>query len=728
MVRGRREALVKTLRRRLGERFALARRKPGEAGPRTPPSYVKTFGQPWWEGEVEGQPCALSGKLGLWRFSGHVVVGARSGWPGLLYERRQKRRRAQLLRVLPDSRRAASIETPAVLDLIGGLSGAVRRLAIAVAGISCPDYGSAGFERLASDLTLLGQLLDLIQRLPDPPLLAAVKADDVSAVRARLAAGDDPNQPGPRDGAFLDVGVQRETPLLLAVARGRRELVRLLTAHASLDTASGWDVARVATRRKDARVLETLLDASGGRLFAGIWIEALRMAVSLDWTEGVRLLLEAGTDPRPVSLPTSGVAPEIRSMLEKARAEVTTTPGPIGDAARLEGGTLRRCLSALRRLVHAASGVERAWEEAARELGLAYAGGMISGDSRGHAVRIEITPGSPTLTRISVDGVPEWLQIRRESLREKLGLTGERFIVPSAETQWMKTNDVVTRDGEFDRRIDLRGPIADCLALASQVMRRRLLAFVDKLEGRVLGGKVEIERPGRLRDTRRLVALATASIEMAHAIATQVARGPLTCLSENATRDPSESVRAAMLSALGERFPRTPATIEASRLAIRSGSYDWYRMEGAAQLDEEGTVFYQATLADTSLSASVRGMALRHLGWRGGPQAEDLVLSYLQAPEPEIVLHAIRILGERTGTARSVAPLQKLTGTVALDETSRAAQRAIDEIQGRLQNAAPGQLSLAGEEQQGELSLTDETGRVSLAARVKSGEPPDGQL
>lgn len=668
---------------------------------------------PWWEGTVAGKPVALCGEFGALGFRGELVVG-RYEYSGRLSLERRRRRDPLVHQTFGDR----TVPTPMlhlILDASARLSPAVRRLELASAGSRTADYGPARTERLVADAMVLAELTRAISRLADQPLLAAVKAHDLAAVQKRLAAGDDPREAGPRDREYpAELGTRPERPLLVALAEGRLDVARELLAAGALRGADPWPALTLAVRLGDRDMLEALL-VHGGVVPERLGLDsALAEALRLGWTEGVSRLLEAGADPDRVEPPRGPGYAELRGVLAQARARRVEAGGPLAVAAEREGslaGAATRWRDRVVALIPMVwPRVRRAWLEAASDLGLSRVRGpgpgTLVGDLDGLPVRVEmVRVGPAVVTRVTVQGAPPWLALRRETLREKLGLTGERFMEPTAASQWRKTNDVVVGDHDFDDRVDVKGPAGDCLPLLSHSVRRQVVAFVGALGGTVEGGLARLERGGVADDPERMVLLVRATHQVVASLVRQVARGPLEPLAEIARTDPLESVRATMLGALGERFPSAPETLKAARVAITEGKWEWYRMAGASLLGEEGTAFYRATLADPSQSPGVRGMALRHLGFRLGTEAEELILSHLGVPEREIVLHAVRVLGERAGTTGSVAPLRDLAGPVPVSDLARAAATSVEMIQSRLAHAAPGQVSLVGADREGELAL-----------------------
>jgi hypothetical protein len=503
--------------------------------------------------------------------------------------------------------------------------------------------------------------------------------------------------------------------------------VRTLVERCGLDPHEAATPPTVAVALERLDLLEALLDAGSASLRPWDLTGPLRRAVELRWMAGVERLIVAGADPALVDLPTGPGTGELRALLVRARSARSEPAGPVAAARALEGGArgaAKRWLDRLgAALVWTTTPNVEEWRGAAAQLGLRLSGSgrlpLLEGTVEGLEVRAEcLLAGRTSTTRIAVGGPPEWLTIRRESVRERLGTTAERLSVPRIATRWMKTNDVVVGEERFDERIEVQGPAAETLALLSHPVRSEILDLVDGLGGNVASGCVSIEVPGHVDDRERLVRLVRAAHALARALALRVELGTAAGLAENAGSDPSEYVRTRMLATLGERFPGSEETIAASRNALRTARYDWHRMTAAANLGDEAIPVYRSILEDTTQSPDVRGMALRHLGWRGGPAAETLVLGYLDSSEPPIALHAVRILGERAGTAASVEPLLRRAGPLPTSELARAAARAVKEIQSRLTNAAPGQLSLAGGPTGGEVSLASASngGEVSLSA------------
>jgi hypothetical protein len=101
------------------------------------------------------------------------------------------------------------------------------------------------------------------------------------------------------------------------------------------------------------------------------------------------------------------------------------------------------------------------------------------------------------------------------------------------------------------------------------------------------------------------------------------------------------------------------------------------------------------------------------------PGFEEALIAALEHRLPVVQAEAVTTLG-RVGSVRAVAPLRDWESRHGLDRWFRAdARRAIAQIQSRLADASPGQLSMA-EAEAGQVSLVkeDERGRVTVAKGV----------
>jgi hypothetical protein len=217
-------------------------------------------------------------------------------------------------------------------------------------------------------------------------------------------------------------------------------------------------------------------------------------------------------------------------------------------------------------------------------------------------------------------------------------------------------------------------------------------------------------------------------------------------LARNASEDPLPEVRRRNLSMLKNEFPRAPTTAAALRDACRD-SDDEVRLYAATQLGDEGQPLLRE-LARSSASDSCAARAIAALGpdfsaqealdvlvWalpqqraaiaiaglaalpgRGGAEAMPegtqriLIERALVHADPGVRAAAATALG-RVGTVEAVLPLQDAIAR-GHPMVLRAAREAVAAIQSRLRGAAPGQLSVSGEEG-GQLSLASVGGEVS---------------
>jgi ankyrin repeat protein len=131
----------------------------------------------------------------------------------------------------------------------------------------------------------------------DTPLTKAAQSGDITAAKALLAQGTDPDA---RDSFGM-------TPLVRAARRGDAGMVDLLLAgHAdpnvpdAIRSREGWSPLLNAVHKNQIEIVRRLLRAGAdvnARTPGGN--SALAMAAGDGGVEMVRLLLEAGADPRP---------------------------------------------------------------------------------------------------------------------------------------------------------------------------------------------------------------------------------------------------------------------------------------------------------------------------------------------------------------------------------------------------------------------------------------------
>jgi HEAT repeat protein len=173
---------------------------------------------------------------------------------------------------------------------------------------------------------------------------------------------------------------------------------------------------------------------------------------------------------------------------------------------------------------------------------------------------------------------------------------------------------------------------------------------------------------------------------------------------------PYETTRAILVRALrGRRIQKARACLE---VLSRSGT--------AAAIEDLAKVM---ALEKGELAVA----AVRALEATGNPAAEPPLIQALKHERWEVQMAAANGLG-RLGSTAAVLPLEEAAKRFSLDpDLARAARQAIAEIQARLPDASPGQLSLAGAET-GQLSLATESGELSLAPADPAGQlslPPE---
>jgi HEAT repeat protein len=168
---------------------------------------------------------------------------------------------------------------------------------------------------------------------------------------------------------------------------------------------------------------------------------------------------------------------------------------------------------------------------------------------------------------------------------------------------------------------------------------------------------------------------------------------------------PFEPARTILLQALGRRHIQTArACLEVLGLSSTAAAVEVLAKVVAREQGELAVAAAQA------------------LGTAGSATAEPPLIQALQHETAEAQVAAANGLG-RLGSAAAVLPLQEAAKRSAHNpDLLKAARQAIAEIQLRLPEASPGQLSLAGTEA-GQLSLAQtEAGQLSLV------EDPAGRL
>jgi hypothetical protein len=327
----------------------------------------------------------------------------------------------------------------------------------------------------------------------------------------------------------------------------------------------------------------------------------------------------------------------------------------------------------------------------------------------GMPVRISMDLASRGVaTRVAVGGADPTFTLRRESLRERMGLTTERWIIPSAATQWARTNDVLTGDADFDARIDLHGPVPALMAALDPEARTLVLDVVEGWDGRVEGGEVVVETVRDLSVPGRLAALVRTVHALGLALRPRTPEEVLRKLIANYRCMKSPHVRAMLLGTLGGAFPGDPEMLALSREALDDKTYDWIPMNGAANLGPVGVPAYWRILADPAQRESIHAMCVRHLGFLlPEEEAESFLLDALSDRRDAVAASAARVLEERAGTARSVPKLTETAEQHTSADVRKAAQKALDAIAVKLEGVEPGGLALAPAGEYGQLSRAE---------------------
>ena len=375
--------------------------------------------------------------------------------------------------------------------------------------------------------------------------------------------------------------------------------------------------------------------------------------------------------------------------------------------------------------------------------------------------------GRDTQITIMVPGLPDFSQVR---------------ILPVANRphRYPFEPGIKTGEFQFDQTFYSKGPVPLVLALLDARTRQLLLQVNAK-------SPLEISR-GEIRtvvyswQTSHTLSLLLQAGQRLAQIVDVWQR-----LAENARQDPEIGVRRQNLLLLIQDLPGHPVTLEALRAACSDRSHQ-IRVQAAQELGAEGRdlllSFAESTEDDNSSAQTIAylgreapfermnallSQALRRrrlqtaraclevlgqsgdtasievlakvlaleqgklavtaaqaLGATGSPAAEPSLLLALQREQTDLQLAVANALG-RVGSAAAVLPLQEVAASATLKpELRRAVRQAIAEIQSRLPEASPGQLSMT-ETEAGQLSLaTDPAGQLSLPPdEARRGAAPD---
>ena len=422
-------------------------------------------------------------------------------------------------------------------------------------------------------------------------------------------------------------------------------------------------------------------------------------------------------------------------------------------------------------LSHAA---DDTWRGAASELLLSFvreglrARRTIVGKRDGVTIEISQSGGKNAATcfKVTPQALAPSLTVRAEGAWTNLGkiLTGE---------------DVLLRDPDFDRDVNIHGHEDEVVALMDHRTRRGVMELVG-LGGSIEDGTITLRRPGVARDRAELVRLTSLLLDLGK----RLNHRPFPVrLLENAQSDPLFDVRVRNLEVLAKRYGFLAEAKTATARALEDKS-PRVRVAGAL-LDkgEAGLTVLQSLVQDAGVPADVRAASLEHLvtifsyenakaavsaaleasdvglkraavaavsrakdadraleiaalasetdaalceavattlGQLGDARAEGALIKLLDREEPAVRLAAAKALG-LVGTVHAVEPLLPLTrGLLGDDKVREAAQDAVRRIQLRLGDAEAGRVSIAKvEDVAGAVSVAADGGELSLPPEKK---------
>jgi hypothetical protein len=293
---------------------------------------------------------------------------------------------------------------------------------------------------------------------------------------------------------------------------------------------------------------------------------------------------------------------------------------------------------------------------------------------------------------------PVHLRVKSRSLKSPVEVALEGF-------------PVLTSDTPFDRALRARGnDEAAVLAVLGAETRRRVMHWIadsgtvlnsDTLEILETEGVVVGNPEGfaeRLGDAVKLLS----SLDMGKG-------DVLGRLAANARGDPQASFRVRCLLTLHKKFAKDDRVVQATRDAL--GDPDpLVRLRAALYFGRTGLESPLKDLMAAGDALYAPGMIpdlIEALTLIGGSFVEDAFILWIGSQAPSVPPVAAKGLGE-IGTPKAVEPLRNLAeGKKNSPESRSAAIRAINRIQGRIDPAKHGSLSLA--------PLTDGEGALSIA-------------
>jgi len=397
-----------------------------------------------------------------------------------------------------------------------------------------------------------------------------------------------------------------------------------------------------------------------------------------------------------------------------------------------------------------------------------FCGGYIAlllyGAGRWRRETVKPDPALQERLQAALGPLPEGLSLTAARIAGPL-LDGTRLVMSGLCPELHVTFDPVGADPDAaavgDARILAHGPRALVSAFFQEAARSAWLELAacdgvapDRLQ--LFAGELRVDvaehaaaRPGVLERVARAARSAATLLRAAHDVPARLA--------ENVASDPVTAVRLASLDTLGREFAGHASTQAALRAAAGSDVAE-LRLEAGRLLGEAGRPVLiglldmpgagdstcasavdalrviptdlAATLLLRALARDARGIAASLTARsvidalrRAGVADAALLAEAVRSPAPEVALEAVGLLAD-AGSAAAVPALQDAAAHHPSDEVRRRARLAVADVQSRLPDAAPGQLSLDGGAS-GAVSLAAESGgQVSLAGTERGQKKP----
>ena len=333
------------------QKYGLRSRKWTTKSDRTPP-YAGCYNIPkdWLEGEVGGHVVTFWGR---WRlgFTGEVMVGAFDAW----WNRTTGWQAGKVFHNAEKGGWEGRLDPLRKLETLLEGDPSIERIGISFKGLNL-RFKEARADLLHRVLALAAETVDGLLARTDPPLLVAVKANDLDAAINHLKAGADPDEYGSELRSFSSKAYRTyfDRPLLAAVMNDDAAMTALLLVRgADIKTYPNM-VLWVALENGKSRALKALFD---GGLKPSPWELAfdegfpLPFAAAKGDVEAVRILLEAGLDPGQKGLGffndayAKAAGPykdEIRRLLKEAEEREEQAEGRLALAPSADGAELSK--------------------------------------------------------------------------------------------------------------------------------------------------------------------------------------------------------------------------------------------------------------------------------------------------------------------------------------------------------------------------------------------------